>query len=94
VAFLLCLVSLLREKAKVPALAGLLVLGLGEGYHSPLAAVRASTPNFGWLTWMTGALAEAAMLRFYHKITFTFLGRCSLAKSYSSTADGCYEVGD
>ena len=62
VAFLLCLFSLLRERAKLPALAGLLVLGLGEGYRSPLAAVRASAPNLGWLTWIAGALVLAVVL--------------------------------
>src|SRR5207237_9988619 len=44
VAFLLCLLSLLREKAKLPALAGLLVLGLGVGFGSPLSSLNASTP--------------------------------------------------
>src|SRR5947207_2949231 len=50
VALLLCLLSLLREKAKLPALAGLLVLGLGEGYRSPLSSLKASTPDFSRLT--------------------------------------------
>jgi len=61
-AFLLCLLSLLREKAKLPALAGLLVLGVGEGYHSPLSGLKASTPNISRLTWMVGALLLAAVL--------------------------------
>ena len=61
-AFLLCLFSLLREKAKLPALAGLLVLGLGESYRSPLSGLRASTLNISRLAWMVGALVLAVVL--------------------------------
>src|SRR5262249_4157259 len=56
-AFLLCLVSLFREKAKLPALAGLLVLGLGEGYGSPLSALRDSC-----IRWIEGALVAALVV--------------------------------
>src|SRR6266581_739945 len=63
-AFLLCLLSLLREKAKLPALAGLLVLGLG-GFGSPLSSLKASTPDFSRLTWIAGALVSAFVLIVY-----------------------------
>src|SRR6266567_8073282 len=65
VAFLLCLLSLLREKAKLPALAGLLVLGLGVGFGSPLSSLKASTPNFSRLAWLAGALVSAVVLIVY-----------------------------
>ena len=64
-AFLLCFVSLLREKAKLPALAGLLVLALGEGFGSPLSSLKASTPNFSRLAWLVGALYSAVVLIVY-----------------------------
>jgi len=64
-AFLLCFLSLLREKAKLPALAGLLVLALGEGFGSPLSSLKASTPNFSRLAWLAGALVSAVVLIVY-----------------------------
>jgi len=61
----LCLLSLLREKAKLPALAGLLVLGLGVGFGSPLSSLKASTPNISRLAWLVGALFSVVVLIVY-----------------------------